>query len=120
VRVKVDDRVQRAILEDGVREAGIVLGSFMDLFDPPREEMLEQANTAVRMAFRDVFRRYDLRVSWSGDNLDPGSWERFIGAEWNEDEDGCGWVPSLVLRGLNFKGMTCEMPEERMAAEMMR
>ena len=125
MRVKTDDRALRAILEDALLAAGAALRSLLVVEDASGFDMHTLAKRTVSNAFVEVVSRYKLQVAWNGDErFSRREMEkrirRCVGAT-KDEEDGT-YIPyfeETYFRGL-FRGTTCEIPEERLAAEMMR
>jgi hypothetical protein len=87
--------------------------------------MHDTAKRAASDAFVEVISRYKLQVAWSGEvRFDKRALEkrvrRCVGA--SKDKETGKYVPyieEIDFTGM-FRGTTCQIPEERLAAEMMR
>jgi len=123
MRVRTDDRMVRAIIEDGVFAAGDALASLLVVEGAAGMPMHDTAKRAVSDAFVEVVSRYELQVAWNGDpRFTKRELEKRIRRSVGASKNGDKYIPyieEVSFRGI-FRGTTCQMPEERVAAEMMR
>lgn len=118
MRVKIDDRIARVILEDVVEAARVSVRSMLDIGVGASGIRRVVAERLAKEAAVAAVASYRIKIPWSPNDslLDPKGIARFVGIFGDGDEITISiWNP-----GFRFKGMTCEMSEERLAAERLR
>lgn len=110
------------ILEEAIGASWDALRSLLVVEDASGFNLRPVAARAVQDAFVEVVRGYDLRIAWSGDEVPSleKKLRRCVGALRNEDGSGyTPWVEDSAIRAF-FRGLSCEISEEKMVAERMR